>query len=298
MRVGFIGIGNMGWPMARNLVTKGFQVTVFDAEPGRSQRFTQECGGAVAGQLTDLAANDVIVTMLPTGQIVCQVLTGGGDNSLARSLKPGTVVIEMSSSEPTGTQQLGAQLAHRQVTLIDAPVSGGVPRAQSGKLAIMIGGDDGAAIERVKPVLSAMGDRLFMTGPLGSGHAMKALNNYIAAACFTATAEAILVGEKFGLDPEKMVDIVNVSTGRNFHTDVVMKEHVLSKKFATGFSVGLLAKDVKIASDLATAVGIDAPLSKLIVERWASARDRLGANRDNTEAILAWSSGASSHSRT
>ena len=288
MQVGFIGIGNMGWGMAANVVKAGFAVTVFDADAGRGPRFSREYGCNFASQLDGLAASDVIVTMLPTGHIVRQVLLDGDGGGLAGALKPGAIVVDMSSSEPVGTQTLGKDLAGKGVTLIDAPVSGGVVRANAGTLAIMIGTDDFGALERIRPLLLAMGDRLFETGGPGSGHAMKALNNYVAAACFTATAEALLIGGRFGLDQGKMVEIINASTGRNFHTDVVMKEHVVGKKFATGFAVGLLAKDVKIAADLGKAVGLDAPLSRMVCDRWAFARDRLGANRDNTEAILAW----------
>jgi 3-hydroxyisobutyrate dehydrogenase len=133
-----------------------------------------------------------------------------------------------------------------------------------------------------------MGKQLFETGPLGSGHAMKALNNYIAAAGYTAVAEALLIGQRFGLDQNVMVDILNVSTGRNFTTEVMIKEHVLGGKFATGFALGLMAKDVRIAADLGEAVGLDAPVSRLVRERWAAARDKLGATRDTSEAILGW----------
>ena len=161
-------------------------------------------------------------------------------------------------------------------------------RAVTGELTIMIGGDDKAAVERSKPLLLAMGKRLFDTGPLGSGHAMKALNNYAAAAAYTATAEAMLIGKRFGLDQTTMIDIMDVSTGKNFHTQHTMKDHVIGEKYATGFAVGLLAKDVKIAADLGKAVGIDAPVSRLISDRWAQARDELGATKDNSEAIRAW----------
>ncbi len=152
----------------------------------------------------------------------------------------------------------------------------------------MIGGDDKPAIERARPILSLMGDRLFETGGLGSGHAMKSLNNYIAAATFAASAEALLIGQRFGLDPATMFDIINVSTGRSFISEVVMKEHVITGKFATGFTVGLLAKDVRIAADLGEAMNLDAPVLRLVRDRWALARDRLGATRDNAEAVKSW----------
>jgi 3-hydroxyisobutyrate dehydrogenase len=152
----------------------------------------------------------------------------------------------------------------------------------------MIGGDDKEAIERVRPLLRSMGDRLFDTGGLGSGHAMKALNNFVAAAGFAACAEALLTGQRFGLDPRRMVEILNVSTGRSFHTDLVLLEYVVDGKFASGFQLGLLAKDVGIADGLARDVGIDAPLMQLVSRRFDAARDALGYTRDHTEAIKAW----------
>jgi len=133
-----------------------------------------------------------------------------------------------------------------------------------------------------------MGNPLFDTGGLGSGHAMKALNNFVAAATFAACAEALLAGQRFGLDPTRMVEILNVSTGRNFHTDLVLLEHVIGGKFASGFQLGLLAKDVRIAADLARDVGLHAPPVHLVSQRFDAARDTLGSARDHAEAIKAW----------
>jgi 3-hydroxyisobutyrate dehydrogenase len=232
-----------------------------------------------------MAAAEYVVTMLPTGQVVSDLYLRDG---LAGQLRPGTIAIDMSSAEPSGTRKLGAALAAQGIVLIDAPVSGGVPRAVLGTLAIMIGGDDAAAIERAKPLLRTMGDRLFDTGGLGTGHAMKALNNFVAAAGFAACAEALIAGERFGLDPGRMVEILNVSTGRNFHTDMTLREHVIGGKFATGFSLGLLAKDVKIAADLTRDLNFDAPLVRLVSARLDQARDALGYASDNSEAIKAW----------
>jgi 3-hydroxyisobutyrate dehydrogenase len=288
MRVGFIGIGNMGWPMASHIARAGHDLTVFDLDSPRTARFAQEFGCQAAANPAEVAANEVTVTMLPTGRIVRQALLEDQGGAFAKALKPGTLIIDMSSSEPVGTRELGAELAKRSATLIDAPVSGAVPRAKAGTLAIMIGGDDKTAIERAKPLLVSMGQQLFETGPLGTGHAMKALNNYIAAAGYTAVVESLLIGQRFGLNPETMVDILNASTGRNFTTEVMIKEQVLGGKFATGFALGLMAKDVKIAADLGEAVKLDAPVSRLIRDRWALARERLGAARDTSEALLGW----------
>jgi len=287
-RVGFIGVGNMGWPMAGHIANAGHALTVYDVDAERSARFAREHNCKATRDLAELAENEITITMLPTGQIVREVILEAQNGAFAKALRPGSLVVDMSSSEPVGTRELGKVLERSGVILIDAPVSGAVPRAKTATLAIMIGGNDKAAIERAKPVLTAMGKQLFETGPLGTGHAMKALNNYIAAAGYTAVVEALLIGQRFGLDQEKMVDILNVSTGRNFTTEVMIKEQVLGGKFATGFALGLMAKDVRIAADLGESVSLDAPLSRLIRARWAKARDQLGATRDTSEALLAW----------
>jgi 3-hydroxyisobutyrate dehydrogenase len=286
VRVGFIGLGNMGWPMAANVVKGGHELIVYDARPGVGARFAADHGCAEAKQLRDIAQAQIIITMLPDGHVVRDVYLAP-QLGLGAQLRSGTIAVDMSSSDPSGTRALGVTLAALGVALLDAPVSGAVPRAQAGTLTIMIGGD-GPAIERAKPVLACIGNRLFETGPLGCGHALKALNNFVAAAGYTAAAEALLIGRRFGLDQSKMLEIMNVSTGRNFSTEMVMPEHVVGGKFATGFSLGLLAKDVSIAADLALEVHIDAPLTRLVSARWVLARDRLGAARDNSEAILSW----------
>jgi 3-hydroxyisobutyrate dehydrogenase len=133
-----------------------------------------------------------------------------------------------------------------------------------------------------------MGERLFEVGPLGAGHAMKALNNFVAGAGFAAVSEALLTGKRFGLDPATMIDVLNASSGRSWITELVMKEQVIEGRHSSGFALGLLAKDVRIAADLAAAMKLDAAVMRIVSERWAEARDRLGYGRDNTEAIHAW----------
>ena len=288
MRVGFIGIGAMGWPMASNVLKGGHDLTVFDADPERARRFAAEVGGRAAEGAAEVARCEVVVTMLPTSAIVRQALLEDGGGAFAAAIEPGLVVVDMSSSDPGDTRALGPPLAARGAVLIDAPVSGAVPRAVTGTLAIMVGGEDEAAIARATPVLLSMGERIFRTGPLGSGHAMKALNNYVAAAGFAAAAEAVLIGQRFGLDGATMVEILNASTGRNFATENLFRQEILSGRFSGSFTVALMAKDVKIAADLGEAMGLDAPVSRLVRERFAEARDTVGPGRDNSAAILAW----------
>lgn len=285
--VGFIGLGTMGWPMARNLVRAGLRVVVSDRDATRRDAFADEYACRSAATPSDFAGVDYVVTMLPTGQIVRRALLEQ-DGGVAGGLRDGCVVIDMSSSDPTGTRELGDELAGRGLGVVDAPVSGGAAKAETGELSVMLGGDDSATIERAAGVVDALAARIFRTGPLGSGHALKALNNYVAAAGFTAAAEALLVGRKFGLDPNVLVDVLNTSTGRNFSTEYTFQEHVLPGSFATGFSLGLMAKDVGLAADLAGAMETPAPLCRAVQERLGEALTELDGASDHSLAVTVW----------
>jgi 3-hydroxyisobutyrate dehydrogenase len=283
--VAFVGVGNMGTPMATNLARAGFSVTAVDADPGRAAAWAAANGAASVATLAGVVGScDAVVTMLPTGAEVRAVLT---DPGVLAAAPHGLVAIDMSSADPVVTRALGAELLEHGVRLVDAPVSGGVPRAETGTLAIMVGGDPDA-VDIARPVLDALGDRLFDVGALGNGHAMKSLNNFVAGTAFVACCEAIVVGERFGLDPTTMIEIMNVSTARCFNTDLVMRQHVISGGFASGFALGLLAKDVGIADGLSHAVGAVTPLADLVTERLAAARDQLGPTVDHTQAYEIW----------
>lgn len=286
-RVGFVGVGTMGWPMAANILAKGYDLTVYDMSAERCADFVSQLGGSAANSMADIAQCDMVVTMLPNGHVVRDVLMNADDGAFINSAKPGTIVIDMSSSAPTGTRELAADLKQKGIALIDAPVSGARPRAETGTLAIMIGGDDAAAIEQAKPLLSTMGDRLFDTGGSGTGHAAKALNNYVAAATYAATSEAVLIARRFGLDDETLIDIMNVSTGKSFISEIAMKGFVLPGKYGSGFALSLLTKDIGIAADLGHDVGLDAPVQRLVLERFRQANEQL-PGADNTEAIKCW----------
>lgn len=281
-QVGFIGVGNMGWPMAASLVRAGFTVHVNDSRREVANNFVQQIGGNAPDTLRALAAaSDVVVTMLPTSAIVQHVLSAGDDNVLA-GIKPGTVVIEMSSGVPSVTQELAEHVHAIGGHLIDAPVSGGVPRAKTGELAIMVGGDT-AVIDRVMPVLSAMGTSVLRTGVVGSGQAMKALNNLVSAGGFLIGIEALLIGQRFGLDPAVMVDVLNAATGMNNSTQKKFKQFVLSRKFNAGFTMGLLAKDLSIALQVGRETATPAPVSALCKELVAAAQTMFGSDADHTE---------------
>jgi 3-hydroxyisobutyrate dehydrogenase len=285
--VGFVGLGNMGRLMAANLAAAGFPLVVRDSDPGAQQRFIDAHGGTPANAPADFAAVSVVVTMLPDGKAVREAVLGW-DGGIASALRPGSVILDMSSAEPVGTQKLAADLAPLHVSVVDAPVSGGIARAATGTLSLMVGGQDEDAFARVQPVLAVLGERIFRTGPLGSGHAMKALNNFLGATAYTAAAEALAIGKEFGLDPAVMLEVVNASTGRSFNSEVVFKNDVITGRYGTGFALGLLAKDVGIAAGLAESVGVPAPTLDLVRRRWAEAADGLGFAADHSEAHKQW----------
>lgn len=290
--IGFIGIGNMGWPMAGNLVRSGYKLIAHDVDPGRVRAFAREFGTDEPKSLADLARCPVIMTMLPTGAVVREVLTSGGEASLANTLKSGSLVIDTTSAVPAGTRALGEILARRGIALVDASVSGAIIGAKERRLVFMIGADDKAAAERAEKVLSHLGNKLFRLGPLGAGNAMKALNNFMSAAGFVAACEAVVVGRCYGLDPKAMVDVLNVSTGRNFTTEHSLKRIVegsFDVPSALGlFTLGLFTKDVKIAAEMAEQAGIAAPLQHLVYERMAEALAHLGGDVDHALAHTYW----------
>jgi len=275
MTVGWIGIGNMGWPMARNAKRAGIDVVVYDVDQGRMGKFAEEFDAKRAPTLRALAeTSDVIVTIVPDGKVVRRICFGDGDR-LLDGMSPGKIVVDMSSSAPTGTRELGDELLKHGIILIDAPVSGGTVGADAATLSIMVGGSDEAAIAKVMPVLQATGKNVFRCGSLGCGHAMKCLNNYLSAVGLTAANEALVIGQKFGLDPATMIDIINVSSGRNNSTETKYHQRVLNRKYGSGFAAALMAKDVGIASGLAGDQEAFAPLLNTLNDIWAQASAQL-----------------------
>ena len=282
--VGFIGIGNMGNPMAAHLVKAGWKVAVYDTDPAKVRSFTSTHRGNAASSLAELAKEaNVIITMLPDGHIVRRVALGknSDDDCLVKGLLKGAVIIDMSSSAPVGTRELGKDLSERGVSLIDAPVSGGVKGAVAATLAIMVGGDKVLA-EQYDGLLSAMGRR-FYVGSLGSGHAAKVLNNYVSAAGLAAAAEAVLVGERFGIEPQTLINVINASTGRNNSTENKFAQFILNGKFNSGFALGLMAKDLTLAMEVAAQLDVPAELGHATLDLWKKAEQKVGAAADHTE---------------
>jgi 3-hydroxyisobutyrate dehydrogenase len=286
-RVGFVGLGHAGWPMCANLVKAGHDVVVHDVDRERARAFAEEHRCDAADSPQSMAGVEVVITMLPNGRVVRDVMTG--PEPIADVLDAGAIVIDTSSSDPQGTRELGAELAERGLVLLDAPVTmqelGGAAKAQ---ITIMVGGDDEGALERAEPVLSAMCSHLFRVGPLGAGHATKTLNNYVSAAGLVAALDALVIGHRYGLDAETTLAVLNAGTGRNFSTAHALPQEALTRRYATGFSLALLIKDLGIARDLANAMECDTELAELLRRRFAEALDALGGDPDHTEALRHW----------
>jgi 3-hydroxyisobutyrate dehydrogenase len=289
-KVGFVGIGNMGAPMATHLVRKGFDVTVFDIRPEITKAFVAQHGGKAAATLIDAAHGmDAVITMLPDDKVVRKVVLGeGGENCVAAGLARGAVVIDMSTSSPAATRSLAEALAPRGLEVVDAPVMGGVIFARDATLDIMVGGET-AAVERVKPLLMAMGRNLIPCGGTGTAHAMKALANYVNACALINAVEAMTIGRKFGLDSKLMAEaLIPMCAGRNHPIEKKVVPHVLTRRYGTGMAMSFIAKDVKIAVDTARAVGAFAPLGEKVSDLWSSAAEKLGGNLDQTEIARYW----------
>jgi 3-hydroxyisobutyrate dehydrogenase len=274
--VAFWGLGNMGFPMTVRLLEAGVAVRGFDLSPVARERFAA-AGGTLADP-GDPADADTLVLMLPNSDVVEHVLLTDG---LAAALRPGTRIIDMSSSEPLRTQDLAARLAADGLVLLDAPVSGGVSGAERGTLAIMVGGAE-EDVAAVTPLLDHLG-RPSRVGPVGAGHALKALNNLLSATHLWATSEAMLVGERFGLDPEVMLETINGSSGRSGSTQNKWPNFILPGGYDSGFGLQLMLKDMRIATGLAHRLGVPIALGDEVVAHWSRAAGDLPATADHTE---------------
>ncbi len=280
--IGFVGLGTMGGRMIRNL--RGYaDLLVYDVDPARARQAAQDASATAVSSLADMAKADIVVLMLPSSPIVDAVVRGSDQApGLLKILTPGSMIIDMSSSTPTHTIENARLAKLGGMSYIDAPVSGGPTGAESGKLAIMVGGSV-ADFEHARPLLERMGTSVIRAGEVGSGHAVKALNNLLAATILAATSEVFAVGEKFGLDPQVMHKIVNASSGSSFMTQHTWPKAILPKSWDFGFAMQLMNKDVGIAMALIESTGVQTILSKASAEMWAQGLAAARPGADMTE---------------
>lgn len=278
----FIGLGQMGAPMVRNLLNAGFSVRANDKDPSVAAHVSDHARFTWCSQSSEAAQDaDLVILMLPDSQIV-DALLWQGDAALSSVMKPGSLVIDMSSSDPMRSRQNAQKLGAQAIGFIDAPVSGGVKKAQSGTLAIMIGGE-ADSVARARPVLEAMGKTLMHVGEAGAGHAVKALNNYVSAAGLLAVCEALSAAKQFGIDPQLVNQVFNASTGKNNTTENKVETFMLNEAFNSGFSLALMKKDLETANRFIRQVDAADEFSSACLKLWQEADGALGKGADHTE---------------
>ena len=286
-RIGFVGVGRMGEPMAAQLVRRGFDVVAFDRDPARLAAHVAAQGGRAAASLAAVGeAADAIVTMLPHGAAVRDALLG--ENGVVAGLRSGSIVIDMGSSDPRETRATGAELAQRGIRMVDAPVMGGVVFARNASLDVLAGGDPDD-VDRCEDILSSLGRRIYRCGPLGAGHTLKAIANGINAATFSAVLEGMIIGRKAGLDTALMAEALTaLCAGRQHPLEKKVVPQVLTRSYATGMALGLIAKDLRTAVGLAEAHQAAAPIAACVASIWEEAGERFGGDVDQAEIVRYW----------
>jgi 3-hydroxyisobutyrate dehydrogenase len=284
MNLGYVGLGKMGGALARRLM-KQHTLRAYDLRPAVVQEFA--AAGAVPAQdLRALADQcDLIMTCLPTSNQVRDVIFGvaGGDGGLAAHLKPGSLIADMTTGDPTATRAMAAELKARNIDLIDAPVSGGPHGATAGTIAIMVGAPD-ALFARIKPILTTISPNIFHTGDVGTGHLMKLVNNVIGAGVRAITFEAIAMGIKNGLTLKTCAEVLHKGSARSYTTEVTLPRF-LDGSFANNFMIGLMLKDVKLATQMGIESAAPMPLSGLVREIYQAATNEHGADADINSLI-------------
>jgi 3-hydroxyisobutyrate dehydrogenase len=285
-RIGFIGIGVMGMPMAEHLLAAGYSLTAHDMDETAVARLKNKHPNVRVGRSPKEVAieSDVVITMLPTGRHVQETVSG--PNGLAEGFEAGGLLLDTSSSEPWNTTETAKRLAAIGAAMVDAPVSGAEMGAKKAELIFMVGGAT-ADVGRVRPLLDVMGKQIFHVGPVGAGHAMKSINNLITAATFLATAEGLVMGRAYGLDPSVMTDVLNVATGMSWITKTHIAQRILTRRFDDPFKLDLMVKDIDIALKLAGNLDLDMPHSESTRALWHEVQMKIPKGSSVSELVRA-----------
>ena len=282
MKLGLIGLGNLGGRIGKNLIRKGHELSVYDLDQSALNTF-RHLGATVFDSPSALSsANQVVITVLPNAQIVKNVVLG--EDGLLAGFEQGSTLIDMTTSEPDVTKEIGQKLSDYGISMLDAPVSGGIKKAEDGTLAIMVGGHEETFL-KFNPLFQDMGSNIIHVGELGAGHTIKALNNMLTATTLAITGEMLAVGTKLGLDPDKMLEVINSSSGRSFSSEVKFPQQVLSRKFEVGFTIDLMCKDISIATKLVNNSEVPSFVSSACYQLWQLAKARGGGKLDHTAIV-------------
>lgn len=285
MRIGFAGLGAIGAPMAARCAG-GHDLAVWNRTAERATAFAAAHPGvAVAGSLRELAAGrDAVITCLPTSADVAALLDG--PDGLLAGLAPGSILVDCTSGDPATSRRIADRLAGHGVAFVDAPVSGGPPLAATGRLTVMCGGSD-ADVARAATVVAPFAAKVVRMGPVGSGHAMKAVNNALLALNILGLAEGMVTLARAGLDARTMLDVLNASSGRSFASEVLVPERVLTGTWPRLFRLALMEKDIGIADDLAHELGVPDAVLGAARQRCRVLRAELGEAADYLDPIRA-----------
>lgn len=278
-KVGVIGLGNMGLAMAATLRKAGFEVTGHDPSPARAALAIEQGIVTTATAAETFITAPIVVLSLPMARHVKAVLEGDDGLAGAGEAARARLVIDTTTSEPEVTRRLAKCLAAAGHSLVDAPVSGGPAGAAAGTLTMMVGGDD-QAITRARPVLDALAAKITLCGAAGCGHVVKLVNNLLCAAHLLAAGEAIRLGSMAGVEPSTLLQALNAGSGRSGVTEVNFPKWILSGAFDSGFTMGLMRKDVGLALKLAASTGIEAEFSESVARLWRDSAAALADGED------------------
>jgi 3-hydroxyisobutyrate dehydrogenase len=283
MKVAFIGLGDIGEPMASHLARDPFDLVVWNRTSSKASEFAGKYKARVATTPAEAVRDaEVVITCLPSSVEVEAVLHG--ENGMLEALRKGAVLIDCTSGDPPTSRSIAAELGGRGVEFIDAPVSGGVIAAKSGTLTVMWGGEI-TVFERVRPVIEAFGKKIVHAGPVGAGDALKAVNNALLAVHIISTAEGLAILVKAGVDPKVALEVINASSGRSNSSENLIPQRVLTRAFPRTFRLALLEKDIAIAAVMAEDLHARTPVISLTAERFHEAREKLGEQADHVEAV-------------
>jgi len=284
-RVGFIGLGVMGMPMARHLAGAGFPLSVYDIRKDSVAPLMEYRNVSIADSPKEMAAlSDIVVTMLPSSHEVHEVIFGAG--GLIEGFAPGKLLLDTSSSDPSQTRKIAARLAGAGIAMVDAPVSGAEAGAIAAELVFMVGGKS-EAVRRVRPLLEVLGKKFFHLGEVGTGHAMKCINNLITSITFMATAEGLILGTAYGLDPAIMNAVLNESTGMSWISRTHIAQRILSRRFDDPFKLDLMMKDIDIALQLTGAMDLELRLSTTAQTLWRNIQAKIPRGSSVSELVRA-----------
>lgn len=282
MNVGFIGLGVMGKRMATNILKGGFNLKVNDIVKSAVEDM-EEIGAEGVDTPAKLAADcDVVLTSLPNSKIVNAVVTG--KNGILEGAKPGTVFVDLSSITPKAIQEIAKKASEKGVEVLDAPVSGGSSGAAAGTLTIMIGGKQ-ETLEKVRPVLDCIGKTIYHVGDVGAGDTVKLVNNLLLGANMVATAEALALGAKAGIDQDVLFDVVSKSSGNSYALTAKYPKFISKRNFEPGFMIDLQFKDLQLAVDTAKNLGMPLIMGNIAQQMYEIARAN-GLGKEDISSVL------------